>query len=240
MALIPKDSASRLSFFNTHAPIWEERAAEIGLSPEQASEVVAALAAAKEAQWQANIAAEAAKSATARWNLAEETLVKAGANAIRVIKAFAASQPESPNDVYIAASIDAPARTGPKRRTQIERNNAVPNISRLEARPVANGQIDLSWQTFRGATMGAGAGMMYTIARRVDNGPETTIGVIGGPGPGRTSSTFRDERVPARARSITYSVTPMQGGGVGATKNTTVTFGTVAFEGLPQRAHQAA
>lgn len=228
MALIPKDATGRLAYFTTHAPIWLERAAEIGLDEEQAQAVLEAVEAAKAAQLAANMAAEAAKSATLRWNFADELMTRLGAGALRSIKACAAGQP-TPTDesaVYTAAQVDRPNRPGPKRRDQAERNNAVPRVNTINATPDSFGNVRLRWTAVRGATMGAGAGMAYEIARAIDGGPEALIGVVGGPGAGRTSNTFTDEHVPHGARNIFYRVTPMQGGGVGTSSSATVRFGS--------------
>lgn len=227
MALIPKDSQARLSFFATHAPHWVERADEIGLTASSAEAVADAVTAAKEARAAAYAAAEAAKSATLLANAADEALTRVGAAAIRTIKAFAASQPSEIDEstVYTAALIDAPHRPGPKRRTQGERDAAVPRISNVSATPDAHGNVRLRWETVRGATMGAGAGMSYMISRRIDNGPEALIAMVGGPGPGRTSSTYLDDAVPIGTRSLFYSITPSQGGGVGTANTATVQFG---------------
>jgi hypothetical protein len=233
MALIPKNSQARLSFFATRAEQWLERAGEIGLSKASAGAVVAAVAAAAEARAAAVSAAEAAKAATARANLADENLTRLGAAAIRTIKAFAASQPDPSDEsgVLIAASIDPPRRPGPKHRTQVERDNAVPRVITAVAAPDALGNVRLRWESVRGATMGAGAGMSYTIARRVNNGPRSLLAMVGGPGPGRTSSTYLDEAVPIGARSIVYTITPSQGGGVGRAANAYVQFGRNLGEG---------
>jgi hypothetical protein len=227
MALIPKDSYARLSFFASRAEQWVERADEIGLSETSAEAIAKAVAAAKEARAEASLAAEAAKSATARANLADETLTRLGAAAIRTIKAFAVSQPNEADEstVYSAASLDRPQRPGPKRRTQGERDAAVPRISNVSATPDAHGNVRLRWETVRGATMGAGAGMSYMVSRRIDNGPEALIAMVGGPGPGRTSSTYLDDAVPIGTRSLFYTITPSQGGGVGTANTASVQFG---------------
>ena len=230
MALIPKDSYARISFFASRAEQWLERADEIGLSETSAEAIAEAVAAAREARAEASIAAEAAKSATARANLADETLTRLGAAAIRTIKAFAVSQPSESDEYAVlnAASIDRPQRPGPKRRTQGERDAAVPRISNVNATPDSFGNILLRWETVRGATMGAGAGMSYMISRRIDGGPEALIAMVGGPGPGRTSSTYLDDAVPIGARTLSYSVTPMQHGGIGKAASVGVVFGRVA------------
>jgi hypothetical protein len=230
MALIPKDSYARLSFFANRAQQWLERADEIGLSEASAEAIAEAVAAAKEARAAASLAAEAAKSATARANLADEALTRLGAAAIRTIKAFAVSQPDESGEsaVLIAASIDAPQRPGPKRRTQSERDHAVPRVINVKATPDSFGNVRLRWETVRSATMGAGAGMSYMVSRRIDNGPEALIAMVGGPGPGRTSSTYLDDAVPIGTRSLFYTITPSQGGGVGQANTAFVQFGRVS------------
>lgn len=236
MALIPKDSQARLSYFATRAPQWVERADEIGLNEVSAQAIQDAVTAAKEAKTAAYEAAEAAKFATARANLADESLTRLGAAAIRTIKAFAVSQPDPAESsaVLIAAGIDPPHRPGPRRRTQGERNDAVPRVINATATPDAYGNVQLRWESVRGATMGAGAGMSYAIARRIDAGPESLLAMVGGPGPGRTSSTYTDTAVPFGARTIFYTVTPRQGGGVGQSSTAFVQFGREA--GQPRAA----
>ena len=229
MALIPQDAAKRSTFFQTLAPVWAERHAEIGVSEADMVDLKVAVEEARVARAEAVAAAQAAESATMKARLADERMTRLGSLAIAEIKSFAKRQ-ETPHDVsnvFVAAQLPAPGRPGPRHRDQSERNAAVPRVVQVFATPDAQGAVTLRWITHRGASMGAGAGMMYQIAREVDGRASAVIGVVGGPGPGRTSNTFTDTAVPIGARHINYSVTPMQHGGTGTTAIVGVVFGSV-------------
>gem|GEM_PF-1627272 len=229
MALIPTDAVKRYDFFNTLAPVWGEHASEIGVSDKDISDLKAAVDDARIARAEALAAAQAAEAATANARLADERMTRLGALAIGEIKSFAKRQPTSQatGHVFTVAHLPVPGRPGPCARNQSERNAAVPRVAQVWATPDAQGHVHLRWITHRGASMGAGAGMMYKVARQVDDGAAVVIGLVGGPGPGRTSNTFTDDAVPVGARALSYSVTPMQHGGTGPAASVGVVFGRV-------------
>lgn len=229
MALIPQDATKRYDFFNTLAPVWGERAAEIGVSEADMQDLKVAVEDARLARVQALAAAQAAEAATANARLADERMTRLGALAIGEIKSFAKRQPtrEATGHVFTVAHLPVPGRPGPRHRDQSERNAAVPRVAQVWATPDAQGHVHLRWITHRGASMGAGAGMMYKVARQVDGAAAVVIGLVGGPGPGRTSNTFTDDAVPVGARHLSYSVTPMQRGGTGTSASVGVVFGRV-------------
>lgn len=214
--VLPDNPAAQLRFFETHSTIWlAAPPSAIGLSDTQAAAVDEATARAAVAFAAAQVARQAARSATLDWETAAAALRELGGNAINTIKAFARAS-DDPN-VFPAAGITPPGRPGPKRRSQSEADAAVPNIRTCAARPNAFGGVEVEWTCGMGATMGAGAGMMYRVMRSLDRGPSVLIEFVGSPGPGRRTVRFTDDSVPTGTRTADYTVTPMRGGATGRT-----------------------
>lgn len=217
MPVIPQAAGERLLFFRTHLSAWAEHAAAIGVDEESVAELAALVEAAAEARAHANDLEEKAASARLLARNADATMERAGQTIVRTIKAFAESVPLESSNVYALALIPAPARPGPKRRDQSERNAAVPRIRTCTAEPNSHGEVTLTWTCGLGATMGAGTGMSYKIERWF-NGQRAgahVIDVIGSPGPGRRSNVYTDRHVPPGLSTVQYQVTPIQRGGIG-------------------------
>lgn len=247
MRVITQNPSERITFFEVHAPQWVERASEIGLSDEQAALVQAQTIATREAFARAYAAAQEARAATSAWQEESRRLRTIGGHAVQSIKAFAQSRSTEAetSDVYETALLPIPGRGGPKRRSQGERDAAVPRVRNVNAFPDAHGRITLRWTCGQGATMGAGTGMSYAIERWTNNDRATAqiIAVVGGPGAGRRDNTYIDDQVPSGTASVCYCVTPHQAGGVGrASLAVTVNFGTIAgaFTGASKSGRAAA
>jgi hypothetical protein len=211
--VLPDNPAAQLEFFQVHAPIWSAAPpAAIGMTDAQAAAVAAATARATAALAAAQAARQAARNATLEWEDAAASLRALGGSAITTIKAFAqASGDPAGGGVFIAASIEPPSRPGPKRRTADEADAALPRIRTCVARPNAFGGVEVEWTCGMGATMGAGAGMMYRVHRSLDRGDFALIDIVGSPGPGRRTVRFTDETVPTGTRQVEYTITPMRG-----------------------------
>ncbi len=212
--ILPDNPASQLAFFKDHGPVWVSESDSIGLSSEQADEVVAATARAAAALAVATAARSAAKAATLEWESAAAQMSRVGRKAISTIKSFALATDDI--KVYAAAHLDRPGRPGPKRRDAIEAKAAMPHIRSFWVRPDASGGVEIEWTCGQGATMGAGGGVVYQVFRAVDGGPLTHLEVVGSPGSGRRSVRFIDTTCPAGVRFVQYQVRPIRGAAVGA------------------------
>jgi hypothetical protein len=221
-AVLPENPSEQLAFFLAHAPIWLERTETIGLSEETAVKVAELTEDAREKYAAALKARQAALDATRAWRDALKELKTVGSAAIGTIKSYA--QITGDATVYARGGVDKPEKSGPKRRVVSEdgdASSAVPSLRSVQARPDARGTIELTWtarktsvdaqgRPFAGRT-GAGAGMFYRIERSVDGSPWSIIDVAGGPGAGKRSNRFVDDRVPADARVVRYMITPRRG-----------------------------
>lgn len=207
--VLPDNPRAQLEFFRTHMAEWIVRADQIGLAESEAEEVAAGVQAAQEALRLALEAREAALNATRRWEATMKNLRQVGGAAIKSIKSYA-GRTNDPR-VYSLAGVQEPGRPGPRHRGQFEADAAMPHIRRCTARPDAFGAIELEWTCGQGATMGAGANVLYRIARSLDDGEFRILETVGSPGPGRRSVRFIDTTVPPGTRRIGYTVTPMRG-----------------------------
>lgn len=235
--VLPDNPAAQLEFFQVHAPIWSAAPpTAIGLSDAQAAAVAAATARATAALAAVQLARQAARNATREWEDAAATLRALGGSAITTIKAFAqVSGDPAGGGVFVAASIAPPGRPGPKRRSPDEASAAVPHIRTCTARPNAFGGVEVEWTCGMGATMGAGAGMMYRVMRSLDRGPSVLVEFVGSPGSGRRTVRFTDTAVPTGTRTADYTVTPMRAGATGrAGPIASVQFGSGTGRAAPE------
>jgi hypothetical protein len=150
-----------LSFFETHESVWTANAAAIGLTPAQATQLSAYVAAAR-VTLDAAEASRAQKLAdTQGFYNAADLLRSFGADLVKVIKAFAEST--SAPGVYTTAQIPPPAAPQPRPAP----TPAINVVGTLQA----DGTIRLNWD----GTIANGT--FYEILRRVGaTGAFTLVG----------------------------------------------------------------
>jgi hypothetical protein len=198
-------------FFANVAPRWQEEAAVLGLAEAQADEVaeLAAEAAAARAAQQA--ALSAARAATLRYESAVARLRTAGAACVAAIRATAARQDD---EVYVAASIPAPARPS--------RLAAPGRPTRFDAELLQGGGLRVAWDCKNPA---GSAGTVYEVWRNDHSAPGVGAGfkfvaVTG-------EKHWVDETIPAGTAAVEYQVTAVRSTRRGPVARHLVNFGGV-------------
>ncbi|MBY0311124.1 MAG: hypothetical protein K2W85_03555 [Phycisphaerales bacterium] len=111
MPVLPHRVQDLLAFAESHADIWAERAAEIGLSSAQAQRVIDLTGAARAARERAGMAANAARAAALEQRIAIDALQAALSESIKGIRLFGESTGD--DAVFAAAEIPLPAQRSP-------------------------------------------------------------------------------------------------------------------------------
>lgn len=196
-SIIPRTHAAFLLYLEAQAPVWEERAGEIGITPAEGAGVLDLLAAAKEAQFK-RVALEAALRAAVDMQEAAFGELRGAAGALVArVRAYAEAS-DDPHAVYQAARIPPP-RAGGGRRVPPP---AQPRDLRVAIIP-ATGALELTWK----ATNPAGAsGTSYIVRRRAEG--ETEFMFVGVTGEKR----FVDATLLAGAARVAYTVQGQRGG----------------------------
>jgi hypothetical protein len=207
MHTVPQGRRDAITFFQTHAPVWVERAGEIGVDPELAAQLADATAAAREAYRDQYAAQQAARTATQRLNHAIADMRRLGSGVLGQIgaKAQVAGQ-----GIYPLASVRAPRQPSPI---------AAPGTPyKLEADLWPTGAIALTWKCNNPRDA---EGTVYYVYRRIgDDGPVALLGHTG-------KKKFVDESLPrnAAAGSVTYQIQPVRSTKAGLAAECTVNFG---------------
>jgi hypothetical protein len=205
MRLVPRDLTGTLTFFQTRAATWADRADEIGTTPEAVAQMAAKLADAKAAYLAQQQAINAARSATATFRRLTGELAESGADIIKSIRAKAATDGDA---IYVAASISPP-----KKRSPLPVPGTPTNFSfALDA----IGQLTLKWQCKnpRGAV-----GTVYMVSRRLAGSEKfESLATTG-------TKQFTDSTLPAGAASVEYQVIAVRSTGSGEKGRYTVNFG---------------
>ena len=201
----------RLLWLELHATIWKANPGAVGLTEEQALALAAKVQAAREAYEAAQVARNAAKAATLAQKSAFNTMDDASSDAIRYIRAYAASRPTAAerDAVFVAAQINPPAPPTPA-------GPPVPPAD-VVGDPNADGTVTLKWkgsianQTF------------FTVWRRTGN--NTTWQQVGAV----ASKKFIDATVPRGTPSVVYTIKAQRNTEVSApSAEATVNFGAAA------------
>ncbi|MCC6322871.1 MAG: fibronectin type III domain-containing protein [Phycisphaerales bacterium] len=193
--------AALLEFLDTHGPVWLARASELGLSPQQAQQVIDAAA---EARLRLNNASAARTAAISLTEAADRALAAAhfaAASAIRTIKHTATVTGDA--GVYSAAQI-APPRTS--RPGTMEPPSQPKNV---RATISASGAVMLSWSCTQPINA---RGTVYIVQRRLPR--ETTFSPIATTGAKR----FADRTLPVAslaAGPVLYTVQAQRGRAAG-------------------------
>ncbi|MEM9165624.1 MAG: fibronectin type III domain-containing protein [Planctomycetota bacterium] len=195
MRTVPVTNAAKISFFETHLPVWEPEPETIGLTPDQVDELAALTAEARDAFNDARAAREAAQAATLRQTQAVIRMAAFGGSLIKTIRAFAETT-DNPG-VFSQAQLPAPKGGAPL--------GPAPTPINLTATLTNDGAIALRWDAETAGRMG------FIIERRTAkpgraSGPWALVGTS-------TAKRFNDDRVPAGLASLQYRVTAERPGG---------------------------
>ncbi|QQS09381.1 MAG: hypothetical protein IPK69_01790 [Phycisphaerales bacterium] len=204
-----------LQWCKTHADVFVNNAASIGLSPATASSFASAYDAARAAVDDQDAAKEAAKAATQEALEKVRLLQESAALTVATIRLFAEST-DNPT-VYNVAQI-----TPPQPPTAVPAPNAATDLS--AALDANTGNITIRWK----ATQPEGAnGTTYTIFRRAAG--EADFAPLGSSG----RKSFVDETFFAGPDSVEYKVQAVRSGILGPMSATLlVSFGRTNGEGF--------
>lgn len=205
MPVQPDKKLEQIQFAETHWPVWNTVATDIGLSADAVTAIKNATAKAREQYNSAVAARQAARAATLSADNAIASMRGLVADAIKSIRLFA----ESTNnpDVYSKAEIPAPQPASP----------ALPptrpiNVS-FNIEP--GGALKINWSN-AASTPGfddSTQNVIYTVRRRVNNQPAfSIIGAVPASRSGRRGFTsFTDDTLAAGSTNIQYIIAPQRG-----------------------------
>jgi hypothetical protein len=223
--ILPEGAVARVSFFEVHAPVWAERAGEIGASPASVAAVQAAAVAARAALDAQELAQGMARAATQAFRLAVAELTARGSEVIAQVKAKAAG--DGGNAAYTAALLPVPARPSPLGPP------GKPDGFAVALRQ--DGTLELSWTCKNPA---GSAGTLYQVSRQDGGGgpsagPFTVIGTTG-------RKRLVDATLPRGLPMATYQVVAIRSTATGKAGRFTVQFGATADTGPARAANRAA
>lgn len=204
MSLIPDSKTGKVAFFQTRVAPWTTSATLIGTTTQAVTDLGTKVTAAETAIAGQDAAYATYRAAVMTANNAVRTMVTAGSDIIKAIRAKAAVSGEG---VYELAQIPAPATPTPVAPPGKPANFAV-MIS-------DSGALKLKWKC---ANPRGSGGTIYQIARRVGTGAMMPIGVSG-------TKSFIDVTVPAGVASITYQIQAVRSTALGEAAQFTVNFG---------------
>ena len=209
MSIVPSRVEDLLAWANVHQDVWTSVAAQIGLTPAQATAFKDAWTAANDDFAARQAAKAAAEAATTTSQNSVRELRRSASDTLRFIKAFAETQ-DAPSTVYAKAQIPPPSAPGPVGPP------GTPFDFRAGLNP--DGTITLRWKCNNPA---GSSGTVYTLKRRLSN--ETQFSIIGAVGLKR----FTDFTLPLGSSSVQYIVSAQRGEQVGIPSSPfTVQFGT--------------
>ncbi|QQS10042.1 MAG: hypothetical protein IPK69_05320 [Phycisphaerales bacterium] len=215
--IVPTEIGSLLAFAQTHAEVFLARSAEIGLTPEQASLVANAYAAARAARDAQADLMYAYRAATQEFEQKKRELQAALGVTLRRIKVHAEATRDT--SVYARAEIPAPATA----RTTVGAPAAAMSLTADLHAPT--GALTIQWKSRQPRGV---RNVTWTIERRLDAGHATsrrtaaihasewtTLGMTG-------DKSFTDTTLPAGTRAAHYRVTARSGGNTGPTSATLI------------------
>lgn len=182
--IVPDTILGTIEFYEQRLTDWATSAEQIGLTPQQANDLVGRVAAARNAYNAAQLIRQQSRNATATQTQAVGDLRSFGADLIATIRAFADLQAD-PTAVFQSAEINPPKPTNTPAPPPVPATD-------VSATLLTSGAIRLSW---KGTTAN---GTFYDVYRRIgDSGQFTLIG---------SSATrgFDDNSLPAGTASAAY------------------------------------
>lgn len=187
MSLYGKSKSGKVTYFNTHAAIWQAVATSIGTTTTACTALEALVSTAQEKLDAQAAAEQAAKLATSTANDAIAQMVAAGADIIKNIRAKAANSP-NPQTVYDMAQVDPPAPPTPV--TDL----GTPTDFKVELGQT--GAVTTSWK----CSNPRASGTIYQVWRKLEG--EANFTYLGGTG----EKKFTDETIPAGSATTTYKI----------------------------------
>lgn len=195
MTIVPQGLNDRVSFFEVHAPIWAEHAAQLSLPEDKVAELETLTQAARAAYDAAEVALAQAKSATAARRRADKAMASLGGDLIKLVRLNA----EMSGDQSLYGIAKLPAPRDPSERRPVNPRNVAYRLR-------GDGSLELTW---KGRTI---PGTTYLIDRIVRDaagelGPTERLAATG-------ERRYVDRTVPRGATGALYRVSAMKGGRV--------------------------
>jgi hypothetical protein len=204
MRTVPKDRAGILSFYQVHAGVWFQRAAELQIDPQHAEEVQALTLQAREALEQQQLALILARAATGRYNSLLRKLSKQGGALLSRIQARGMLD----EGVYALAMI-------PRRR----KKSPIPPPGQPyghTAELCKTGALILKWKCRNPARA---EGTLYNIYRQLGHdGPMVYLASVG-------QREFIDDNIPPGTPIVHYQIRASRTTGEGECATFEVKFG---------------
>ncbi|MCC6320208.1 MAG: fibronectin type III domain-containing protein [Phycisphaerales bacterium] len=199
MPVIPDRITEQLDFSRTHAELWGQDPAAIGLSAARILAITAASDLARQRYTEAEELRLAARSATIAMREAIKQMHTLTAEAVRQVRLFAETTRD--DGVYARAGIPLPAHPSPAPAPGQPKNlNAVLN---------SGGSLTIRWKPEGDTT-----GVFFTIRRRLPG--ERRFSIIGTAGTNRSGQrgfkSFIDHDLPAGVDEVRYTVQAQRGG----------------------------
>ncbi|MGH7132676.1 MAG: hypothetical protein ACREJO_12090 [Phycisphaerales bacterium] len=212
-AILPRDPRQLVTFAQFHAPVWQQHAAELGLSPQQlqdllagTSEGAATAAAAQEARYASLGATQVYYDAAAR-------LRDVLGACMATIHATAAASAE-PVETYTTAQVPVPRRPGRSAGDPAQPEN-------LRATLLWDGSLRLNWSARQPAGV---TGVVTLVLRRLPGEGDTDfrlIDLVGG-------KTWTDQTLPPGTTAAEYQLQGRRGDRTGPLSNIlSVPFGSL-------------
>lgn len=222
MRVVPENVVDKVQFFETRLDGWAANAEAIGTTPAIVEDVAMKAAAAREAYRQQQMAQEAARCATATFQIALAALSTAGSAVIAQVRARAQSTGDG--GVYALASLPAPSRG-----STVAPPGTPTNFSFAID---ANGAVMLAWECPNPRNA---VGTMYHVRRQLGGSasgmPFEHLGTVGG-------KRFTDAMLPSGTGNATYEVQAVRSTAEGLPARFSVTLGVPASSAaLALRSH---
>ncbi|MEO1716924.1 MAG: hypothetical protein AAFR76_07395 [Planctomycetota bacterium] len=186
--MIPNDLLGKIEFFEQRIADWAANVDQIGLTAQQANDLVGRVAAARAAYNAAQQIRQQSRNATATQRIAVNEMARFGSDLISTIRSFADLQPD-PNAVYVAAEINPPTPAGTPLPPPVPATDVVANLQQ-------SGAVLVSW---KGTTAN---GTFYDVYRQLTSttGSRAGFTLIGS----SATRSFEDTTVPAGTTQVSY------------------------------------
>lgn len=210
-AILPRDPRQLVEFARLHAPVWQETAPEMGLSPQQIAAALTATAEG-EAAWDAAYAArQASLTATQAYYSAAAKLRSALASCLATVRATSAAA--GTTNAYQAAQVPPPRTPGRSAGSPAQPTDLAYELH-------SGGELRITWKCRQPRGVSS---VVWFVSRRLPG--ESAFRLVDAVG----EKFFIDRTLPSGVELVEYAVQGRRGGSTGPMSNTLqVQFGSVA------------
>lgn len=190
MSIVPGTRIGKVEFYEAHITPWTDNAVAIGLTAAQTADIKDKTQAARAAYDAAQMARNAAKSATLAFYSSVRDMHDLGSDLIDAIRNKASMTDD--DNVYVLADIPAPAAPSPVGPP------GTPYDFTLAL--MQSGELELRWKC---NNPDGASGTIYEVTRRTGTSTTLPFAFIGATG----TRVFIDDSVPAGTPTVTYQIT---------------------------------